>query len=300
MLHFSNAVNTSSIATRFARHSQLREAENELNSLSLGDASVASPFTYRGTSISCCKKVALQGRCTLVTMLQIYKILGVNCLVTAVTLSRLTINGVKQGETQLTAVGIVVAALFFFVSVSKPLETLSDRRPPSSVLCASALASILLQFLVHLVLLLVVVSAALPFLNPNSTASIPDAAFSPTPLNSAVYLLSICITANTFACNYVGKPYMESMWENKLLSRSLMAVFACLVICVTETFLPLNQLLQLDPFPAYEDRFDKSEDDSLIMAAVKVLGFKGFLAAALAVDTAASQGAAALIKMASV
>ena len=98
---------------------KLREAEAELNSVSLGDASVASPFTYRGTSISCCKQIALQGRCTLVTMLQIYKILGVNCLVTAVTLSRLTINGVKQGDTQLTAVGLVVAALFFFVSVSK-------------------------------------------------------------------------------------------------------------------------------------------------------------------------------------
>ena len=67
---------------------KMKEADEELSFVSLGDASVASPFTYRGTSIDCCKQVILQGRCTLVIMLQIYKILGVNCLVTALILSR--------------------------------------------------------------------------------------------------------------------------------------------------------------------------------------------------------------------
>mgnify|MGYP001481194107 CR=1 FL=1 len=57
----------------------LAEAEDELNNVSLGDASVASPFTSRVTSIRCTKDVLQRGRCTLVTMLQIYKILGVNC-----------------------------------------------------------------------------------------------------------------------------------------------------------------------------------------------------------------------------
>ena len=55
----------------------LREAEDELNFVSLGNASVASPFTSRKTSIRCCTDVLQQGRCTLVTMIQIYKILGV-------------------------------------------------------------------------------------------------------------------------------------------------------------------------------------------------------------------------------
>ena len=72
---------------------ELKDADDELDYVSLGDASVASPFTSRGTSIACCKRVILQGRCTLVTMLQIYKILGVNCLVTALNLSKQTIMG---------------------------------------------------------------------------------------------------------------------------------------------------------------------------------------------------------------
>jgi magnesium-transporting ATPase (P-type) len=57
-----------------------------------------------------------QGRCTLVTMLQIYKILGINCLVNAMVLSNLFLHGVKQGDRQLTILGMAVAALFFFVT----------------------------------------------------------------------------------------------------------------------------------------------------------------------------------------
>ena len=55
----------------------IADAENELNYITLGNASLASPFTSRKTSIRCCKDILAQGRCTLVTMIQIYKILGV-------------------------------------------------------------------------------------------------------------------------------------------------------------------------------------------------------------------------------
>merc|ERR1712157_162350 len=84
---------------------QLQQTQDELHYVALGDASVASPFTSRSMSITCCKDVIQQGRCTLVTMIQIYKILGVNCLVNALVLSYLHMYGVKQGDRQLTAIG---------------------------------------------------------------------------------------------------------------------------------------------------------------------------------------------------
>jgi cation-transporting ATPase 13A1 len=65
-------------ADRIERSLQdIADAESELNYITLGNASLASPFTSRKTSIRCCKDILAQGRCTLVTMIQIYKILGV-------------------------------------------------------------------------------------------------------------------------------------------------------------------------------------------------------------------------------
>ena len=45
-----------------------------------------------------------------------YKILALNCLVSAYMMSALYLRGLKQGDTQMTASGLVVAALFFLLS----------------------------------------------------------------------------------------------------------------------------------------------------------------------------------------
>ena len=156
---------------------QLKEAQDELDHVELGDASVASPFTSRTVSIKCCKDVLQQGRCTLVTMLQIYKILGINCLVNAMVLSKLFLHGVKQGDRQLTILGVAVAALFFFVTRGKPLDNLSPVRPPSSVLCAQALCSITVQFGIHFGAILIATEAALSFVDPYDPSMIPDVSF---------------------------------------------------------------------------------------------------------------------------
>jgi cation-transporting ATPase 13A1 len=173
---------------------QLREAQEDLDLVELGDASVAAPFTSRAVSIRCCKDVIQQGRCTLVTMLQIYKILGINCLVNAFVLSKLFLHGVKQGDRQLTVLGIVVAALFFFVTRAEPLSTLSSIRPPASVLCAQALISIIGQCFIHLATILLATDVALSFVDPFDPSLVPDGQFNPNTLNTCTFILTSLAT----------------------------------------------------------------------------------------------------------
>jgi manganese-transporting P-type ATPase len=125
------------------------EMESKEQNIQLGDASVASGFTSKTASIACALDVIRQGRCTLVTTLQMYKILAVNCLVTAYNLSALYLYGVKQGDSQMTFVGLAVAGFFFFVSRSKPLMTLAPKRPPSRVFSRFVLLSVFGQSIVH-------------------------------------------------------------------------------------------------------------------------------------------------------
>jgi cation-transporting ATPase 13A1 len=256
----------------------LQEAQEELDHVELGDASVASPFTSRAMSIRCCKDVLQQGRCTLVTMLQIYKILGVNCLVNALVLTKLHMHGVKQGDRQLTIVGVVVAALFLFVTRGKPLPTLSPKRPPSSVLSRQALLSIGLQFAVHFTFIMIATEIALAFVDPYDPSIIPDASFNPNVLNTCTFLLTVVATVNTFFVNYRGRPFMEDLKDNKVLLRSVQACYAIMIICALEAFPPLNDLFQLSPFPDTSIMAnDSAKEDEWVISVSEAGGLTSFV-----------------------
>ena len=220
------------------------EADGDPTLVRLGDASIASPFTARRTSVDCVRSVVLQGRCTLVTTLQIFKILALNCLVSAFMMSALFLEGVKQGDAQMTAAGVAVAALFFATSRAAPLPVLSRRRPPSRVFHAALLLSVALQAAVHLALMLLAVRLGRAAMPSGGLDLAPDGPFRPNALNAAVYLLSVAQTATTFAANYRGAPFMMDLRDHRLLSGMLAAIYAAVAMAAAG-LPPLRALLQL-------------------------------------------------------
>ena len=190
---------------------EMQAQEVDPTIVKLGDASIASPFTARRTSVDCVLTVLRQGRCTLVTSIQVFKVLALNCLVSAYMMSALYLRGLKQGDMQMTASGLISAGLFFFLSQAKPLQNLSPEKPPSSVFNRSVVASVAGQFVVHLACLIATLALCERFITEEDPTMSADGKFQPNTVNSAVFLLSAVMQVNNFVVNYRGHPFTENI-----------------------------------------------------------------------------------------
>ena len=104
-------------------------SEDEPPQIKLGDASVAAPFTSKLANVVAIPNIIRQGRCTLVATIQMYKILALNCLITAYSLSVLYLDGIKFGDTQYTISGMLMSVCFLSISRAKVCTSFSLESP---------------------------------------------------------------------------------------------------------------------------------------------------------------------------
>lgn len=237
-----------SLADQFT--SSMMESEmddNEPPTLKLGDASVAAPFTSKLRNVIAIPNIIRQGRCTLVATIQMYKILALNCLISAYSLSVLYLEGIKFGDGQYTISGMLMSVCFLSISRAKSVEGLSKERPQPNIFNFYIIGSILGQFAVH-VTTLIYVARLCDRLEPRSDDIDLEAEFSPSLLNSAVYLLQLIQQISTFAVNYQGRPFRESITENRGMFYGIVGVTGIAFACSTEFIPELNEAMKLVPF----------------------------------------------------
>jgi len=221
----------------------------------LGDASIASPFTCKSMSVLPVLDIIRQGRCTLVSTHQMYRILAINSLVNAYTMSVLYFEGVKMGDKQATAVGMIIAACFLFISWSKPMPTLSKEKPQSRLFNPTTVISVLLQFIVHLAVIIYTVAFTKGFLPEGYLPDDPDLPFKPNLINSSVFLVSCAMQVSTFLVNYRGHPFMQSLFENRALLISLVSLSVCMWLAALEVVPEWNAFFELVPLPSPQFRY---------------------------------------------
>merc|ERR1712232_446472 len=220
----------------------------DVPAVKLGDASIAAPFTSKMPSIRNCVDIVRQGRCTLVSSVQMYQILALQSLISSYSLSVLYLDGVKYGDTQMTALGLLGSVSFMSASRSKPLDRLSSVRPLTSIFHPSLFISLLGQFAIHLLTMIIAVQRAKQHL-PEVFKVDLDGTFKPGMLNTVVFLVSSVQQVTVFVVNLQGRPFMTGVTENRPLLWSLLSTFILTFMFASESVPAMNRYFQLVPFP---------------------------------------------------
>lgn len=262
------------------------EDEDEAPTLKLGDASVAAPFTSKLASVATVTNVIRQGRCALVSTIQMYKILALNCLISAYSLSVIYLAGVKFGDGQYTASGMLISVCFLSISKGKPVQKLSKLRPQAGIFNIYTMGSILGQFAVHIISL-VYITREIYKLEPREPTLDLEKEFSPSLLNTGIFLIQLVQQVSTFAVNYIGAPFKENIRDNKGMFYGILGVAALAFSGSTEFIPELNEAIK---FVKMSDEFKFKLTAAMVLdfggAYMMEQGFKYFFMDGSAADIA--------------
>lgn len=210
----------------------------------LGDASIANPFTYKGDSIKCSIQVLRSGRATLCSVLMMYKIMGLNSVMSAFAMSALTLDGVKLGDGQTAIESLFTSMCFFLVSRSAPAKQLAKQQPINSVFDWPVMATLACQLVIHLITLFCGWQMANQFRAKDFKRDL-EGDFEPNLTNTVVFELMAATHAASFLANYDGHPFMQPLSSNKALMYSLAFFVLVILLCASETIPDLNHSLSL-------------------------------------------------------
>lgn len=182
-----------------------------------------------------------------------YKILSLNSLISAYTLSALYLDGVKMGDYQATFLGLCISVIFMMLSFGKPLKKLEKERPPVSIFHWSLTISVSVQFICHLSVLIYFVRLCEPYIDRENDESLEyDAEFKPNLKNSVMFIYQWWLQTCVILVNYSGRPFTQDISENVKLKRAVMFMFCIALVIIFDVSEELRDFLELVPFPNVE------------------------------------------------
>lgn len=216
-----------------------------------GDASIAAPFTVKSHSLLPILQIILQGRTSACTTIQMYKILALNSLISAFTLSFLDLFDIKFSEKQMLSMGVLNSLAFNAISRGKTLKSISKKRVVGSIFNKWLMGSVGVQSVIHTgsFMALVWIFKDNDFLTTSnnltndSSLTTEKTKFKKGMLNTAVYALSMCQTIATFVFNYIGRPFREDIVENAMLMLSIVGMLAIPLNILTNIQEEINEQL---------------------------------------------------------
>jgi len=215
----------------------------------LGAASIAAPFVSKHSTISACIDLIRFGRATLSSTIDLFKELSLNSLVSAYSMSVLFVQNVKSGEQQMVLSSLGAMLTMLSISWAKPLRQLSPERPFESQFNMYLVTSVILQSITHLITFQLVHNLVV------GTGWVPapfdyKVKFSPSLMNTAMFLTNNEMQVATFVSNYRGRPFMQGFFENKLFFYSVLFSFVLVTLLTFDSNDLLREIFQLVRFPS--------------------------------------------------
>jgi cation-transporting ATPase 13A1 len=209
-----------------------------LESIRPGDASMAAPFTVKSNSLKSIVDIIQQGRSSLVTTIQMYKILALNSIISAFFYMFVDVIGIKFSDPQMVSIGVLSSIAFTAITQPKALNTISKQKPITSIFSLYILSSILSQSIIQISSLFLIYKR-IP--GPKAIAT----SFEPSVMNTVLFIVSSIQTVSTLLVNYIGRPFREDLHENKMLGFSLLAMIGFIANIFIKFHPDINELIKV-------------------------------------------------------
>jgi cation-transporting ATPase 13A1 len=169
---------------------------------------------------------------------------------TAYSESVLALKGIKFSDYQSTIIGFAVSIFFLMLSRAVPLKEVNSNHPPMTIFTWAAIISIIGQAIVDLgaMILILYITERIDPLSIGQEKSL-DEKFSPTLINSIMFLFQMLNQTITFVVNYQGEPFMENLSKNGAMKKLIIGIIAFSSIFIFDLYPQLNENLELVPLP---------------------------------------------------